>query len=75
MNPDLIKYRNAILWAVDYFGVDGMSRKERAHGVQQLADVLLGKETRIATYIPNDWDDSARLIASALTNGARGGEA
>lgn len=60
---EIAKYRNSLLWAVDYFGVDRMSSKERAHGVLQLANVLRGDTNGAATYQPNEWDDSAKLIS------------
>ena len=60
-DSDLTKYRNALLWAVDYFNVGGMTDKERMTGIKELGKVLLGHSTWAANYVPNDWDDSANL--------------
>lgn len=57
------QYRNALMWAVDYFSVDGMTEKERVHGVKELGKVLLGRQSRAATYEPDEWSDSVKLTA------------
>lgn len=57
------KYRNAILWAVDYFSVSHLTEKERANGIKELGNVLLGRPSRAADYTPNEWDNSAKLFA------------
>lgn len=64
---DLAKYRNALLWAVDYFGSDGISRRERNYGVEMLAGVIRGENNHAANYIPNDWDDSAKLTTPSVS--------
>lgn len=61
MTNDLAKYRNAILWAVDYFGTSRLTERERTEGVKQLGKVLLGQPSRAADYAPNEWDDSSAL--------------
>lgn len=60
-DPELVKYRNALLWAVDYFSTDRLTERERMTGIKELGNVLLGKPSRAAEYTPNDWDLSAKL--------------
>ena len=55
------QYRNALMWALDYFGTDGLTKKERARGIREIANVLTGRPSRATTYIPNEWDDSAKI--------------
>jgi len=59
---DTIKrYRNALMWVFDYFSMTDMTEKERIRGLKQIANVLTDRPSRAATYVPNDWDDSAKL--------------
>lgn len=55
---DSDRYRNALMWAIDRLGVNKMTDKERADTVRELGNVLLGRSSRAAVYVPNDWDDS-----------------
>jgi len=54
-------YRNALMWALDYFGASNLTEKERLHGVQEIGKVLTGRPSRAASYVPNEWDESAKL--------------
>ena len=35
-----------------------LTEKERAEGVKQLGNILLGRPSRAADYAPNEWDRS-----------------
>jgi hypothetical protein len=57
-------YRNALMWAFDRLGVDdGMSPKEQIYTMREIGKVLCGRPSPAASYEPNDWDDSAKLIS------------
>lgn len=58
----IAKYRNSLLWAIDYFSVDTLTRKNRTDGVKKLADALRGAVNDTAIYEPNEWDDSYGLF-------------
>lgn len=69
-------YRNALLWAFDRLSVTGgMNPTEQRRTMKEIGNVLTGRTSPAGTYQPNDWDDSAKLGASTVPNGARGGEA
>ena len=67
-NHDLAKYRNALLWAVDYFSASRLTEKERAEGVKQLGNILLGRPSLAADYSPNEWDRSSSMNSQHQTN-------
>jgi hypothetical protein len=56
--------RNALMWAIDYFGASNLTEKERLHGVLEIGKVLTGRPSRASTYAPNKWDKSAKLRAA-----------
>jgi hypothetical protein len=64
-NARLRAYRNALMWAIDYFGASNLTEKERLHGVLEIGKVLTGRPSRASTYAPNKWDKSAKLRARA----------
>lgn len=66
---DAVKYRNALLWAVDYFSTSRLTEKERMTGVKELGSVLTGRPSRAADYAPNEWDDSAKFARGPIHTG------
>jgi hypothetical protein len=61
METDLIRYRNAILWAIDRLTSDDLTQKEIKKTADELGKTILGKPSQASTYVPNDWDSSAKL--------------
>jgi hypothetical protein len=56
-------YRNALLWAFDRLSVTGgMNPAEQRRTMRELGNVLTGRPSPAASYKPNDWDDSVKLI-------------
>jgi hypothetical protein len=65
-------YRNALLWAFDRLSVTGgMNPDEQRRTMKEIGNVLTGRPSPAATYQPNDWDDSVKLMAPAVPNGER----
>lgn len=57
-------YRNALMWAFDRLSIDGgMTRTEQLRTMREIGNVLIGRPSPAAIYQPNDWDDSAKLLA------------
>ena len=67
-DSDLVKYRNAILWAFDRLTTDGLTQKEIKRTADELGNVILGKPSPASTYVRNEWDDSASLQEQAGSN-------
>lgn len=61
METDLIRYRNAILWAFDRLTSGGLTQKEIKKTADELGKTILGKPSQASTYVPNEWDDSRKL--------------
>lgn len=58
-------YRNALMWAFDRLSIDGgMTVREQRRTMNEIGNVLRGRPSPAATYVPNDWDDSATLTLS-----------
>lgn len=56
-------FQNALMWAFDRLSIDGgMNVKEQHRTMREIGNVLRGRPSLAATYRPNDWDDSARLL-------------
>lgn len=55
------KYRNALMWAFDRLSIDDMTKREQQNTMLEIGNVLTGKLSPATTYVPNDWDDSAKL--------------
>lgn len=63
-------YRSALLWAFDRLSVTGgMNPAEQRRTMKEIGNVLTGRPSPAGTYQPSGWDDSAKLGASALSNG------
>ena len=58
------KYRNALMWSFDRLSIDDMTKREQQHTMLEIGNVLIGKPSPAATYIPNDWDDSVNVLQS-----------
>ena len=61
---DRDKYRNALLWAFDRLSVDDMTKRERQQTMLGIGNVLTGKPSPAATYVPNEWDNSVNVLKS-----------
>ena len=70
-STELARYRNALLWAYDYFGSDCQTAKLRQDGIFEIGRFLRGDPTRIAKYKPNDWDASWQFTDAGAIAAAR----
>lgn len=58
---DAEKYRNALMWAYDRLTADNPTPKEIRATYHEIGNVLMGRMSRASAYVPNEWDDSAKL--------------
>ena len=61
------KDRNALLWAFDRLSVDDMTKRERQQTMLGIGNVLTGKPSPAATYVPNEWADSINVLRTKTT--------
>lgn len=55
------KYRNALMWTLDRLTVTNPTPKEIRDTCLGIGNVLMGRPSPAATYVPNEWDDSAKI--------------
>lgn len=58
------RLRAALLWAFDRLSIDDMTKREQQRTMLEIGNVLTGKPSPASSYVPNDWDDSAKLTAN-----------
>lgn len=58
---EIERLRAALLWAFDRLSIDDMTKREQQRTMLEIGNVLTGKPSPAASYVPNDWDDSAKL--------------
>jgi hypothetical protein len=60
---------NALKWTYDRLSLDdGMNVKQQHETFTQIGNVLEGLPSVAADYVPNEWDDSAKLqVAAGVT--------
>lgn len=62
MAEENTRLRAALLWAFDRLSVDdGMTKREQRDTMLEIGNVLTGKPSPAASYVPQEWVDSAKL--------------
>lgn len=56
------EYRNTLMWAYDRLTVDGLTPKEIRDTHREIGNVLLGRSSKAATYVPREWSGSAKIV-------------
>lgn len=53
----------ALMWVFDRLSVDGgLALKEQQKTYREVGRVLLGLPSVASKYLPNDWDDSVKIM-------------
>jgi len=56
---------HALLWAFDRLNADCNDEKTNKRTAKEIGNVLLGKPSPAATYVPDQFQDSSKLLEKA----------
>lgn len=59
--PEMSPERHALLWAFDRLTTDNLTAKEIKKTADEIGNVLRGRASVAATYIPMEWTDAGKI--------------